>query len=86
MTYVLDNSHKVIQDHTISWSSSQQIVANYVSMFYCLWRDLWPEYEYTASLYHGVGAINADKNPTFFVKMSYNNEVKDIYQDVHYIL
>lgn len=49
-------------------------------------RDLWPEYEYTAELYKGTGAIDADKNPTFFVVMKYSNELMDIFRTVNFVL
>ena len=45
-------------------------------------RDLWPEYEYTAELYRGTGAIDADKNPTFFIVMKYSNDLQDIFKTV----
>lgn len=49
----------------------------------CLCRDLWPEYEYLAELYRGTGAIDAEKNPTFFVTMKYSNDLMEIFRTVN---
>lgn len=48
-----------------------------------LFRDLWPEYEYLAELYRGTGAIDAEKNPTFFVAMKYSNDLMEIFRTVN---
>jgi len=45
-----------------------------------LCEDLWPEYEYLAELYRGTGAIDAEKNPTFFVAMKYSNDLMEIFR------
>ncbi len=58
------------------------VVADFVSKFLNKSRDLWPEYEYTAELYRGSGAIDAEKNPTFFVTMKYSNDLMDIFKTV----
>lgn len=49
----------------------------------CLFRDLWPEYEYTAHLYKKANIIDADKNPTFFVTMKYSNDLQEIFKTVY---
>ena len=49
----------------------------------CLFRDLWPEYEYTAHLYKKASIIDAEKNPTFFITMKYSNELQEIFKTVH---
>ena len=45
-----------------------------------------PEYDYLVRMYDQQGAIESNKNPTFFVSMTYSKEIQDIFQIVYTII
>ena len=47
-----------------------------------LCEELEPDYDYLAELYYQQGAISANNNPTFFVKMIYSRGNNDVFQMV----
>ena len=75
-----------IPDPTTSSFTLPQEIVDFVSMSFSYFRDLWPEYEYTAALYKKANIIDAEKNPTFFVTMKYSNDLQEIFKTVFLII
>lgn len=62
------------------------VVVYFTSQNCKLCNDLYPEYEYLAFLYYNNGIIDQNKNPVFFMQVTYSSDTADIFQMVLLLL